>query len=571
VPLYEHKPRIDDVKRGSTTRIYFSCRDSDGLPVNMTGATISVQFVPRTAGTTVTKAGALSMTPAAEPQFYVDLTSTDTAANDPQLIDVYATVTIGATIYRPSAFFRLLQSTGVPPAPPAGSVYVSSVNGETGDVVLDATDVGAAPAVHTHAIADVIGLQDALNAGTNSLTKTARNDTASTITKGQVVYIHGSSGNNLLVRLADADSESTAASTIGVATANIAAGADGTILVAGYLENLNNLPVASFANGAALWLSQTAGGWTTTPPTQPAHRVFLGWVITNSNGSAGRAYIKVINGQELDELHDVLIASKAEKDLLSYDATAGLWKNRTRADAGVAASVHAHAIADVTGLQTALDGKAASSHVHAISDVTGLQTALDGKAASSHTHAIADVTGLQTALDGKAPVNPTSVTTANNNTNATFYPVFVSATGAGDLFVDSVTTPWTYNPSTGEIGLRRIKAGGATVYVSIDGPSASFIFTDGTDLSSVGAASYDHNGVAPFGFSSNVGFVFTAPSHTFTNGTWSYSFPAATPSTRQVPRATASGVLGWHTLPEITYGTAAPTGGNVGDIYVQHT
>lgn len=129
----------------------------------MTGATISVQFVPRTAGTTVTKAGSLSMAPAAEPQFYVDLTSTDTAANDPQLVDVYATATIGATVYRPSAFFRLLQSTGVPPAPPAGSVFVSSVNGETGDVVLDATDVGAAPAVHTHAISDVTGLQTALD------------------------------------------------------------------------------------------------------------------------------------------------------------------------------------------------------------------------------------------------------------------------------------------------------------------------------------------------------------------------------------------------------------------------
>jgi hypothetical protein len=48
-----------------------------------------------------------------------------------------------------------------------------------------------------------------------------------------------------------------------------------------------------------------------------------------------------------------------------------------------------------------------SSHTHAISEVTGLQTALDGKQASgsyaalSHSHAISDVTGLQTALDGK--------------------------------------------------------------------------------------------------------------------------------------------------------------------------
>jgi len=63
---------------------------------------------------------------------------------------------------------------------------------------------------------------------------------------------------------------------------------------------------------------------------------------------------------------------------------------------------HGHAIADVTGLQTALDGKAASSHNHTIAQVTGLQTALDGKAASSHSHSISNVSGLQSALDGKA-------------------------------------------------------------------------------------------------------------------------------------------------------------------------
>lgn len=39
-------------------------------------------------------------------------------------------------------------------------------------------------------------------------------------------------------------------------------------------------------------------------------------------------------------------------------------------------STHGHAIADVSGLQSALDGKAAVSHTHAISDVIGLAAAL---------------------------------------------------------------------------------------------------------------------------------------------------------------------------------------------------
>jgi hypothetical protein len=47
--------------------------------------------------------------------------------------------------------------------------------------------------------------------------------------------------------------------------------------------------------------------------------------------------------------------------------------------------------------------------------VIPLQTTLDGKAAASHTHAISDVTGLQTALDGKQPL-----ATVLTNTTAAF-------------------------------------------------------------------------------------------------------------------------------------------------------
>ncbi|CAB4140445.1 Phage tail repeat like [uncultured Caudovirales phage] len=97
------------------------------------------------------------------------------------------------------------------------------------------------------------------------------------------------------------------------------------------------------------------------------------------------------------------------------------WADVTGKPSTFPPSSHSHVIADVTGLQTALDGKQAAgsyapaSHSHVIGDVTGLQTALDGKAATSHTHAIADVTGLQTALDGKQPL-----ATVLTNTTAAF-------------------------------------------------------------------------------------------------------------------------------------------------------
>jgi hypothetical protein len=154
----------------------------------------------------------------------------------------------------------------------------------------------------------------------------------------------------------------------------------------------------------------------------------------------------------VDSLSDVTIAAKATKDLLQWNSVSSKWENKTIAAAGVAAAVHVHAIADVTNLQTTLDGKASGVHVHAIADTTGLQTALDSKsptthnhavdtlsdvsvaskankdllqwnstsskwenetlanagvAASVHVHAISDTTGLQTALDSKSATTHT--------------------------------------------------------------------------------------------------------------------------------------------------------------------
>jgi hypothetical protein len=162
-----------------------------------------------------------------------------------------------------------------------------------------------------------------------SLMRIVRKASAGTITKGQALYVVGSTGTHLTVELADASVEATAATTIGVAAETITGTTDGYMMVAGLLTGLSTLPTAGFTNGAALWLSETAGALTTTRPTQPAHGVFMGWVINASNGSAGTAYIKVINGQEINELHDVLITSPATDHILYYDGSVSppVWKN----------------------------------------------------------------------------------------------------------------------------------------------------------------------------------------------------------------------------------------------------
>lgn len=75
--------------------------------------------------------------------------------------------------------------------------------------------------------------------------------------------------------------------------------------------------------------------------------------------------------------------------------------------AGKAALSHVHVIADVTGLQAALDGKAPQATTYTKTEV---DTALSGKAASTHTHAQSDVTGLVAALSGKEATVATGTT-----------------------------------------------------------------------------------------------------------------------------------------------------------------
>jgi hypothetical protein len=171
-----------------------------------------------------------------------------------------------------------------------------------------------------------------------ALLRSCRKASAGTITKGQVVYITGSTGSHLEVELADADTEATSSKTFGVAAETITASTEGYVIVEGLLTGLSNLPTASFVNGDSLWLSSTAGGWQTTPPVDPAHGVYIGRVINASNGSNGSAFIKIQNGYEINELHDVLITAPQDStQALYYDSVSGLWKNRAAVDADLAA------------------------------------------------------------------------------------------------------------------------------------------------------------------------------------------------------------------------------------------
>ena len=148
------------------------------------------------------------------------------------------------------------------------------------------------------------------------------NETGATLIKGTVVYINGGHGNLPTITKAIATGDSTSAQTYGIVQNDITDNNNGFVVVSGSLTDINT---NSYAPGTALYLSSTiAGAWTSTKQYAPAHLVYLG-VVTRSHPTQGIVEVKIQNGYELDELHNVAAQSPSNGDILQYVSATSLW------------------------------------------------------------------------------------------------------------------------------------------------------------------------------------------------------------------------------------------------------
>lgn len=224
-----------------------------------------------------------------------------------------------------------------------------------------------------------------------------RNSTGVTLTKGQIVYLSGATGNRPNAVLADATDEITSSKTIGMVTANISNNADGYVAVNGTLHDLDT---SAFTAGDSLWLSETAGAMqANTPPAEPAHSVFIGYVA-RAHPTLGRVVLAIQNGYELNELHGVLVPSPSANDVLYYDGSTSLWKNKalSKSDVGLG-NVDNTSDANKpvsTAQQTAIDAKVTANA--AITGATKTKITYDSKGLVT---AGADITAsdLPTGID----------------------------------------------------------------------------------------------------------------------------------------------------------------------------
>lgn len=148
------------------------------------------------------------------------------------------------------------------------------------------------------------------------------NNTGATLTKGTVVYINGGQGNLPTVTKAQANADNTSAQTYGVVQSDITNMNNGYVVITG---SLTDLDTQAYANGTQLYLSgTTAGAWTSTKPFAPIHLVYVG-IVVRSHPTQGVVEIKIQNGYELDELHDVSAQNPNNGDILQYVASTDLW------------------------------------------------------------------------------------------------------------------------------------------------------------------------------------------------------------------------------------------------------
>jgi hypothetical protein len=284
-------------------------------------------------------------------------------------------------------------------------------------------------------------VQSALLGGTavaKNLEVEVRNQSGSTIPAGSIVYISGATGNKPLITLAQANNDANSAQTIGFVKTSIANNGTGFVIVRGELENIDT---SALTEGVQLYLSPTtAGTWTTTKPSAPQHLVYVG-VVIRSHPTLGTILVAVQNGYELDELHDVAIASKANNDLLAYESSTDLWKNKTFSALGLLTSADA--------ASTYLTSATAASTYQTISGMSSYLTTASAASTYFTIASAANKADLASPAFTGTPSLPTGTTavtqTAGNNTTAVATTAFVqqevpaaSTTAAGKVELATV-------------------------------------------------------------------------------------------------------------------------------------
>jgi hypothetical protein len=234
------------------------------------------------------------------------------------------------------------------------------------------------------------------------------------INAGQVVYVTGASGNNIIIGLAQANAELTSSKTIGISESTLANNGTGYVITEGLLTVSISAPSA--IEGDPIWLSpSTAGGMVfgaANKPVAPNHMVYLGVITRKTGNNVVEIYVKIQNGSELDELADVLITSPTAGQALMRGATN--WENRSLVATDISDSTTAGrallTAADAAAQRTSL-GLGTAATTASTDYATAAQGALADSAVQPGDLATVATTGAYADLSGTPDLSGYATTT----------------------------------------------------------------------------------------------------------------------------------------------------------------
>jgi hypothetical protein len=261
----------------------------------------------------------------------------------------------------------------------------------------------------------------------------ATNDESVTINKGQPVYMFSAQGDRVSVKLAYNTGDATSAKTLGICAENIAAGQAGLILCQGVQDGLD---MSAYSPGDTLYLGATAGTLTNVKPYAPNHLVYIG-VVERANAGNGRLYVRVQNGYEMDELHNVSAQNPSNGQVLIYNASTSLWEKNTLTD-GTAISI-TEGPGSITITNTGVTGATAGTGI-SVSGSTGSVTFTNT--------GVTSLTGTANEVDVSASTGSVTISlpaTINANTTGQAGSVANALTAGTGI---SYSTGSTYNGST---------------------------------------------------------------------------------------------------------------------------
>jgi hypothetical protein len=345
-----------------------------------------------------------------------------------------------------------------------------------------------------------------------------KNTTNGTLTAGTVVYITGNSGQFATFGTASWDDETSSAYTIGIIAQSINQNNSGYAVIQGEITGINT---NGYTPGTLLYLS-SSGQYGSTKPVAPLHTVRLGQVVVSSvNGSI---QVKVDNGYETDELHDVILSNTASGDLFVRSGSVWINSKQLTGSYGLTGSLNISGSITATTLTGTASYAQTASYAPAYLPLTGGtingNVILNGTASiaflnvtyesssiiiSTGSNIFGDAADDSQILYGTVSI-PTGSLTVSGSTTITG-SLFVTNGITGSIFG---TSSWAQNavtasyvPASAVVGLNlnQIVTGSVTASVGIG--TASFQVTSGS---------------SNFLFVSNSGNVGIGTSVPFSNG-----------------------------------------------------